>query len=66
MNGKHAAAGAEGRNPHAIKGAEEHGKHVIVASEPTTYKDKEWTLVEKNHFILVGPDGDVKVEKMSV
>jgi glutamine amidotransferase len=28
---------------------EEHGLHVIVASEPTTFKPAEWTLLEKNH-----------------
>jgi hypothetical protein len=40
----------------------DHGKHVIVASEPSTYKDKEWTLVEKNRAVLVGPTGEVKIE----
>ena len=33
------------------------GAHVIVASEPTTYKQNEWSLIEKNHAILVGKDG---------
>jgi hypothetical protein len=28
---------------------EEHGLHVIVASEPTTFKAAEWTLLDKNH-----------------
>ena len=28
---------------------EEHGLHVIVASEPTTFRANEWTLLEKNH-----------------
>ena len=40
-------------NPLARKKAHEHGSHVIVASEPSTYKQKEWNLIEKNHCILV-------------
>ena len=35
-NGKQAAHGAEGHNPNAQRDASDHGKHVIVASEPTT------------------------------
>jgi glutamine amidotransferase len=65
-NGKKAAEGAEGHNPHAQRDAEDHGRHVIVASEPTTYKEKEWTLIEKNRVVLVGPDGHVKVEDIGV
>ena len=53
-NGKEAAKGAEGHNPHASRNAREHGEHFIVASEPTTYKDAEWTLIEKNKVLLVG------------
>ena len=53
-NGKEAAKGAEGHNPHASRNAGEHGEHFIVASEPTTYKDAEWTLIEKNRVLLVG------------
>ena len=55
---------AEGRNPRAHKGVEEHGRHVIVASEPTTYKKCEWELIEKNHAIVV--DGEGKVEFVPV
>ncbi|KAF7342996.1 N-terminal nucleophile aminohydrolase [Mycena venus] len=33
---------------------EAHGAHVIVASEPTTYKKEEWELVRKNECIIVG------------
>jgi glutamine amidotransferase len=28
---------------------EEHELHVIVASEPTTFRPGEWTLLDKNH-----------------
>ena len=56
---------AEGEeNPVAYKKAHEHGKHVIVASEPSTYKQKEWTLIEKNHCLMVGTDGEVEVEEV--
>lgn len=63
-NGKQAAEGAEGHNPDASKGAPEHGTHVIVASEPTTYKDQEWNLIEKNRVVLVGEHGLVAVEEL--
>jgi glutamine amidotransferase len=63
-NGKHAAKGAEGHNPHARKNAEEHGEHFIVGSEPTTYKDAEWTLVQKNRVLLVGNGALMGVEEV--
>jgi glutamine amidotransferase len=66
VNGKKAAEGAEGHNPHAKRDAGDHGNHVIVASEPTTYKQNEWTLIEKNRVVLVGPDGSVKVKEIGV
>jgi len=65
-NGKQAAAGAEGHNPHAKKNANEHGSHVIVASEPTTYKDAEWTLIEKNRVVLVSEDGSINVQEIAI
>jgi len=55
----------EGHNPRAHKKKEEHGSHVIVASEPTTYKDKDWTLIEKNMVILVEGEGKVTIEKIT-
>jgi len=45
-----------------VKKAEEHGKHVIVASEPTTYKEEEWELLPKNSCLMVETDGKVVVE----
>jgi glutamine amidotransferase len=33
--------------------ADKHGKHIIVSSEPSTYKESEWEVVPKNHKILV-------------
>ncbi|TAQ89528.1 hypothetical protein B7494_g2186 [Chlorociboria aeruginascens] len=64
--GKTAAEGAEGHNPHARRDAEDHGRHVIIASEPTTYKEREWTLIEKNRIVLVGPEGNVRVKEIGV
>jgi glutamine amidotransferase len=63
-HGHKSAAGAKGHNPHATKDAGEHGKHVIVASEPTTYKDEEWTLIEKNRVVIVGKEGLIGVEEL--
>ena len=51
-------------NPKARKSAEEHGSHVIVASEPSTYKKEEWTLIEKNHCVMVEEDGKMRVEEL--
>jgi glutamine amidotransferase len=64
VNGKEAVEGAEGYNPYASKDAGEHGRHVIVASEPSTYKIAEWTLVKKNHVVIV--EGGELVEVLSM
>lgn len=55
---------AAGRNHWACKKSREHGRHVIVASEPTTYKDVEWTLILKNHAVLVDDKGVMTIEKV--
>jgi glutamine amidotransferase len=41
------------------------GRHTIVASEPTTYDEKEWHLIGANHALLVDEDGvekEVEIE----
>lgn len=48
----------------AIKPAKEHGKHAIVASEPTTFKEEDWDLVPKNHFVLVDAESNVVIQKV--
>jgi len=48
----------------ATKKPEEHGSHVIVASEPSTYNAKEWILIEKNHCLMVGKNGKAEVEEL--
>ncbi|EIW59609.1 N-terminal nucleophile aminohydrolase [Trametes versicolor FP-101664 SS1] len=39
-----------------FRAEEEHGDHVIVASEPTTYKEEHWELIPKNQCVMVGRD----------
>ena len=41
---------------------QEHGAHVIIASEPSTYKDDDWTLIEKNQAVLVDTSGKMEVK----
>jgi glutamine amidotransferase len=55
----------------------QHGKHIIVSSEPTTYKENEWEVVPKNYKVVVEGDtdkdgqlemesGEVKVQQINV
>jgi len=45
-------------NAEAICGEDEAiGKHTIVASEPTTYDEKEWNLINRNCALLVDATG---------
>ena len=46
----------------AGKPDEDHGKHLIIASEPSTYKEKDWELIGKNQFLVAEPDGKFKVD----
>ncbi|KAI0718244.1 N-terminal nucleophile aminohydrolase [Cerioporus squamosus] len=43
-----------------LKGEDEHGEHVIIASEPTTFREEEWELIPKNQCVMVGRDMVVK------
>ncbi|KAI9834524.1 MAG: hypothetical protein M1819_002900 [Sarea resinae] len=62
LNRKYPGHPDGGENPAAFKDHEEHGKHVIVASEPSTYKEKDWSLIEKNHSVTIQKDGSFEVE----
>lgn len=42
-----------------IRSKSEHGDHVIVASEPTTYKEHDWQLIQKNHCVMVDADSQL-------
>jgi glutamine amidotransferase len=53
-------------NPKAYKQPDEHGTHMIVASEPTTYKQQEWNLIPKNHCCMVGKDGLHEMEQIEL
>ena len=53
-------------NAKAYKKAEEHGKHIIVASEPSTYKQHEWELIPKNHGVIVDREGDINVQPINI
>ncbi|PSN71532.1 N-terminal nucleophile aminohydrolase [Corynespora cassiicola Philippines] len=45
-------------NERAIKTEEDmYGKHTIIASEPTTYDEKEWHLIERNCALTVDNQG---------
>lgn len=43
------------------KADSEHGKHLIIASEPSTYKEADWELIGKNQCVLAEPDGTFNV-----
>jgi len=45
---------------------EEHALHVIVASEPTTFRRGEWTLLDKNHILMVDETMHPVVEELKV
>ena len=46
--------------------AHEHGDHVIVASEPTTFRKEDWELIPKNTCVMVGKDMSVRREPVRV
>jgi glutamine amidotransferase len=44
-------------NENATRGPDEHGRHTIVASEPTTHDMNEWNLISRNCALLVDEFG---------
>ena len=46
------------------KAVESHGKHLIVASEPSTYKKEDWTLIGRNQVLLAEADGKFEVRNV--
>lgn len=64
LNRKYPDQANGGHNSQASRAAEEHGRHVIVASEPTTYKQEDWSLIPRNSCLLVEVNGDVTVESV--
>ena len=51
-------------NSNQSRDSEQHGSHVIIASEPTTFDEDEWSLIDANNIVLVDKDGKVKMEKV--
>jgi len=49
-----------GTSPDDLKGPHEHGDHLIIASEPTTYKEGEWHLIPKNECVMIDHKGNVQ------
>ncbi|CAF5039639.1 unnamed protein product [Rotaria sp. Silwood1] len=50
----------------SVRATHEHGKHVIVASEPSTYKTKDWHLVPPSSFVLVDKNFNVIIENIDL
>lgn len=64
LNKKYPDHADGGENVNSVKAAEEHGSHVIVASEPTTYKEEDWHLIPRNSCLMVEVSGEVTVESI--
>ncbi|KAF2153509.1 N-terminal nucleophile aminohydrolase [Myriangium duriaei CBS 260.36] len=47
-----------------VKGEDEHGRHVIVASEPSTFIEEDWKLLSKNSALLVGTKGELNFQEL--
>jgi glutamine amidotransferase len=43
---------------------EDHGKHVIIASEPTTFKSEDWELIPAGKMVVVDGDLGLKIESL--
>ncbi|KAI9652987.1 MAG: hypothetical protein M1821_007740 [Bathelium mastoideum] len=57
LNRKYPERADGSENPAAVKAKEEHEEHVIVASEPSTYKASDWELIKKNHILTYDTSG---------
>lgn len=55
------ADGAARPNRYAGIEASRHGDHLIVASEPSTYKESDWELIGRNQFLVSGSGGKFEV-----
>ena len=43
------------------KAVEDHGKHIIIASEPSTYKESDWHLIPRNSLVTATAEHGVQV-----
>ena len=51
-------------NKSSRKDEQEHGRHVIVASEPSTYIEEDWNIINKNQYLIVHKDGRFTLQNM--
>lgn len=51
------ACGQDTAERFAGRNVEGHGPHVVVASEPMTYRAEDWTLLGRNCCLMVGEQG---------
>ena len=54
------------RDANRLQSAKDHGSHVIVASEPTTFVEKDWDLIGKNEAVLVTAHGEVSRQPIDI
>ena len=54
--------GAHVQNDAGRKPRSKHGKHLIVASEPSTYHAEDWHLIGRNQVLMADDAGGVRVE----
>lgn len=59
LNRKYPGEADGSANPAATIKPEHHGKHLIIASEPTTHRQPDWTVVPKNKAVVVEQDGEL-------
>jgi glutamine amidotransferase len=56
------ASGLDVKGRYEGRSVEEHGAHLIVASEPSTYKSEDWELIGKNQFVVAENGGEFEVK----
>lgn len=54
--------GVEVKDDKERKPREDHGKHLIVASEPSTYREQDWKLIGRNQVLLADHHGNFTIE----
>lgn len=47
------------------KAVEDHGKHIIIASEPSTYKEDDWHLIPRNSLVVASTEHGVQVKPIA-
>ena len=53
--------GTHSTNRFSGKAVEDHGKHIIIASEPSTYKADDWQLIPRNSLVTASSDHGVQI-----